>query len=114
MEKFEKYKKLNKIIGDDPTIAKDYMKQKCIADTRLIFRLRTEMLDVKDNMRNKYKKTSTNCDACDMGTAESQAHVMVCPGYADVRVGKDLDRDRDLVSYFREVMLLRERNNVKK
>ena len=114
MEKFEKYKKLDKIIGDDPTIAKDYMKQKCIADTRLIFRLRTEMLDVKDNMRNKYKKTSTNCDACDMGTAESQAHVMVCPGYADVRVGKDLDRDRDLVSYFREVMLLRERNNVKK
>ena len=114
MNKFGKYKKLDKIIGDDPTMAKEYMQQKCIADTRLIFRLRTEMMDGKDNMRNKYKKTSTNCDACDMGTAESQAHVMVCPGYADVRVGKDLDRDRDLVSYFREVMLLRERNNAKK
>ena len=39
---------------------------------------------------------------------------MVCPGYDGVRVGKDLMVDRDLVSYFREVMLIREKNNAKK
>ena len=72
------------------------------------------MIDVKDNMRNKYNKTSTTCDACDMGTSESQAHVMVCPGYEDVRVGKDLMVDRDLVPHYGEVMLIQEKNNAKK
>ena len=31
----------------------------------MIIRLRTEMFDVKDNMRGKYKGDSVNCDACD-------------------------------------------------
>ena len=35
----------------------------------------------------KFKKISKAWYACDMGTAESQAHVRVNPGYADVRVG---------------------------
>ena len=113
-EKYQKYKKLDKIIGDDPTTAKDYMKQKCLADTRMIFRLRTEMVNVKDNMRNKYKGSSVNCDACNLKVAESQIHVMVCPGYEDIRVGKDMMKDRDLVNYFREVLMLREKRKCDK
>jgi hypothetical protein len=70
VEKFSTYKKLDKIIDDDPTVAKDYMGEKSLADARMIFRLRTEMIDVKDNMRNRYKKTSVNCDACDLRVAE--------------------------------------------
>ena len=69
IEKFGKYKKLDRIIGDDPTESKSYMKQKSLADSRLIFRLRTEMIDVKDNMRNKYKGPGVNCDACNMKVA---------------------------------------------
>ena len=67
------------------------------------------MVDIKDNMRNKCKGTSVNCDACNMDVAESQVHVMACPGYRDLRVGKDMMMDGDLVNYFREVLLLRER-----
>ena len=63
--KFSSYKKLDKIVGDDPTVAKEYMKEKAMADARLIFRLRTEMVEVKDNMRNSYKGTKVNCEACD-------------------------------------------------
>jgi hypothetical protein len=48
------------------------------------------MVDIKDNMRNKFKGTSVNCDACNMDVAESQVHVMACPGYRDLRVGKDM------------------------
>ena len=34
---------------------------------------------------------------------------MACPGYEDLRVGKDIMKDSDLVNYFRKVLLLRER-----
>ena len=108
------YKKLDKIVDDDPTQAKDYMKVKTLSDTRLIFRLRTEMLEVKDNMRNRYKGNNVYCEACDSNTAESQLHVMACPGYAELRAGKDMSKDKDLVDYFREVMLLREKRKCKK
>ena len=50
-----------------------------------------------------------NCDACDLREAESQLHVMSCPGYAELRVGKDMEEDTDMVSYFREVLILREK-----
>ena len=88
-EKFEKYKKIDRIVEDDPTEPKTYMKQKSLADSRLIFRLRTEMVDVKDNMRNKYKGSQVHCDACNMKEPESQVQVMACPGYEDLRAGKD-------------------------
>ena len=111
---FGKYKKLDKIVDNDPTQARDYMKVKTLYDTRLIFRLRTEMLDVKDNMRNRNKGNNVYCEACDSNTAESQLHVMACPGYAELRAGKDMSKDKDLVDYFREVMLLREKRKCKK
>ena len=48
-------KKLNQILNDYRTKPKDYMEKTSLSDTRLVFRTRTEMLDVKDNMRGKYK-----------------------------------------------------------
>ena len=66
IEKFSKYKKLDKIQNNDPTIAKDYMGEKSLADAMLIFRLRTEMVDMKDNMSNRYRGTSKNCETCDL------------------------------------------------
>ena len=111
---FVKYKKFDRIKEDDPTEPKSYLKQKSLADSRLIFRMRTEMVDIKDNMRNKYKGPGVNCDACNMKVAESQVHVMACPGYENLRVGKDMMNDGDLVKYFREVLLIREKRNVQK
>ena len=108
-EKFTTYKKLDKIVNDDPTVVKNYMMEKSMADARLTFRLRTEMVDVKDNMRSKYKGAKVNCEACNLEVAESQVHVMVCPGYVELRIGKDMQKDKDLVSYFREVLLTREK-----
>ena len=39
---------------------------------------------------------------------------MACPGYVELRVGKDMRRDEDLVAYFREVMILREQRKCNK
>ena len=58
-------KKLNQILNDYRTKPKDYMEKTSQADTRLVFRMRTEMLDVKDNMLDKYKGYSIYCEAYD-------------------------------------------------
>ena len=52
------------------------------------------------------------CDACDMGVPESQAHVMSCTGYKELRVGKDMSKDGDLVTFFMEVLLIREKRRL--
>ena len=44
-----------------------------------------------------------------MGVPESQTHVMYCPVYGQLRVGKDMGVDADLVSYFIDVLLMREK-----
>ena len=33
-----------------------------------------------------------------------QAHSMTCPAYDDLREGLDMEKDQDLVSYFRMIM----------
>ena len=110
MEKMNKdYKKLDKIKMDDPTRAKEYMEGKSLADCRVIFRFRTEMINLKENMKNRYRGEMVNCDACNMGVPESQAHVMSCTGYKEIRAGKDLSKDGDLVAFFREVLVIREK-----
>ena len=35
---------------------------------------------------------------------DTQLHVLVCGAYADLRVGKELEKDSDMVVYFREVV----------
>ena len=47
------------------------------------------------------------CVACGMND-EVNSHVMTCDKYQDLRMGKDLCKDVDLVEYFREVMARRE------
>ena len=42
------YKKLDKIKGDDPTKPKEYMERKSLIDCRLIFIVRTEMINIKE------------------------------------------------------------------
>ena len=109
VQKMMKYEKVDKIKDDDPTMPKEYLETRSIADCRMLFRLRTEMVDLKDNMRGRYKGYNTNCEACQENVPESQTHVMVCSSYRDIRVGKDLSDNRDLVKYYREVLLRREK-----
>ena len=60
VEQMEKYQKLDELKEDNPTQAKNYLETKSISDCRVIFRIRTEMMDLKDNMRRRYKGSSTN------------------------------------------------------
>ena len=38
------------------------------------------------------------------GMRDTQAHILSCPRYEDLREDKDLSSDKDLVGYFRLVM----------
>ena len=51
------------------------------------------MIKLKDNIKNKYKGVLVNCDACDMRVPESQTHVMLCAGYEQLIVGKEMATD---------------------
>ena len=39
-----------------------------------------------------------------MGKLDTQQHILVCEGYSDLREGKELDKDQDLVGYFQAVI----------
>ena len=64
-KRMEKYEKIDKIKEDNPTVDKQYLETRIIYDCRMIFRIRTEMLDLKDNMGRRYKGSNTYCEACD-------------------------------------------------
>ena len=113
VQQMERYQKLDKIKEDNPTEAKSYLETKSISDCRIIFRIRTEMVDLKDNMRGRYKGFSTNCEMCDEHVPESQSQFMVCSAYQELRAGRDLSTDKDLVYFYRDVMILRQRNQLK-
>ena len=73
------------------------------------------MLHVKENFKNMYKKRTNGlqCDSC-LAQVETQAHVLVCPAYDKLREGLQLNNQDDLVKYYREVLMLRDKKVIKK
>ena len=43
------------------------------------------------------------CEGCN-GYVDTQSHVKVCIAYKNLREGKNLDKDKDLVDYFAAVL----------
>ena len=84
-----------------------------MGECRVIFRIRTGMLDLNDNMRNRYRATDTNCEACEDHVPESQAHVIICSAYERFRVGRDLGKDKDMLAFYRDVLLERKKRKSK-
>ena len=103
MEEMSKVKELT----EEAFERKDYMKTKNIHQARMMFKLRSRMLDVKMN----YKKDPRNSKS---EAPESQAHVLHCPAYQSLRNGKDINKMEDVVSYYTQVMLLRSQLGITK
>ena len=110
-KEFEKYSKLvNKDFEKENLEVKDYVKSMKLRDARTLFRIRSGMINVKMNMKNnlKYSMDLWRCDDC--RSMDSQSHIIWCPAYAELREGKDISCDRDLVTYYQQVLKLREDN----
>jgi hypothetical protein len=96
-------KKMMKLKSEDCQ-RKGYMDLKSLADVRSIFRVRTNMVEgFRGSFQNMYENTSLNCEGCGL-VVDYQAHSMECPAYDDLREGLDMDKDLDLVTFFRKVM----------
>ena len=108
-------KKLAGIMNDEIGVAREYMRTNFIEDCRFQFRLRTKMVDLKANMKGMYKDKDYSCMGCgDKASVEDQSHVIRCPAYKGLRKGLNLEHDEDLVKYFKEVMIIRMKDKVKK
>ena len=100
-------KKMEDLVDSEMGKVKEYMLNNNIADSRTMFRYRTKMLELKENMKGRYGRDNLSCEACSIGDVESQSHVLRCTAYDGIREGLDLNNDRDLVTFFREVMNIR-------
>ena len=105
-----KYKKISyKELSKEQFELKPYIRELNMSLARDKFRLRSKMTrTVKFNFPSdkKFKADMWRCWHC--SSIDSHVHVRVCPAYHEMRQDKDLNNDRDLVLYFRQVIKLRD------
>ena len=94
-----------------------YLKTMNIAQARMRFKLKTSMtptVQMNFPSSEEFAKKLWTCVGCFStsagidkqveGRRDTQAHIMVCPGYAEYRQNLDLEVDKDLVTYFGRVV----------
>ena len=98
---------------------KSYMSSLNIAEARMRFKLNAQMTPTikmnfpSDKVFTRQMWTCSGCVGGDVGSEvvgcrDTQQHVMVCPGYGELREDKNLENDRDLVRYFAQVIKKRQ------
>ena len=102
------YKKIKSFLNENCDL-KEYFKAFNVEDVRTKFRLRTQMVDAKLNFKNKnnYSNELWLCDSC-QSSIESQSHLLWCPAYQNLRDGKNLNNDKDLINYIKQVLEIRQ------
>ena len=105
----ETYSKLDAVVMKKEEYSlKSYIKTLNIPDARLRFALRSKMTrTIKMNFKGIKSYAVDNWQCNDCKVPDTQEHVLSCPAYNNLRVGKDLQKDKDLVDYFRQIILLR-------
>ena len=94
---------------------KSYISDMKMHDARVNFSLRSRMFNCKMNYLNNpvFKAEMWRCDSC-QSCVDSQSHILYCPAYQQLREGKSLSSDQDIVSYFKEVLAIRLKLNLEK
>ena len=106
-----KYQKLDyDILKNEKYEMKDYVKNLYLHEGRMKFQIRSKMVKtVAFNFSSdpKFSSQLWQCSHCDK--MDSQSHILICDSYKPMREGKDLNCDKDLVAYFKDVISLREK-----
>ena len=109
--------KLENIKDEDFSDVQEYFKEKSVENTRLAFKIRTQMVaEIPGNYKNKFRvkgtvKEGLVCMECQEGEIMSQSHCLTCTAWVELREGLDLTNIKDLVIFFRKLLL--ERSKVK-
>ena len=103
----KKYSKLEELKHEEFG-TKEYLKELNVEQIRTKFRHRTRMTKIKLNFKNEKQNSVDNwlCNSCERAV-ESNSHILWCPAYAKLRVGKNLQSDSDLTSYISQVLKIR-------
>ena len=91
---------------------KEYIKNMNMHDGRMHFRLRSKMFPCKANFKNDPENVASKwlCKACLQ--VDSQSHILTCSAYKQLREGKSLSSDQDVVDYYRKVLRIRTKLNI--
>ena len=107
IEQSQQYKKLD--FTGEGFMRRNYIREMRIDEARSMFKLRSNMLPtVQMNFmsESEFAANLWTCSGCTR--RDSQEHLLTCPGYADLRVGKNLEVDSDLVAYYRDIVKRRQ------
>ena len=104
--------KSNKMLGhkdDNFTQVQEYRKWKSVDQSRIAFRIRSETVDeVRGNFKDKWKRkggeAALACQECPSGLMETQSHCVTCPKWQDIRMGLDMNKIEDLVTFFQRFL----------
>ena len=101
---------------DEKFERKEYLKELTLSQARMKFKLKTQMFEDKFNYKNdsKNKKELWKCHSCQSGEIESQSHILYCEAYKELRKDRDINNNKDLVDYMREVLTVREKLQINK
>ena len=107
----ENYSKIEDLVKEKFEV-KEYLKEMNMHDARAMFRLRTKMMKFKMNQSSsKANKASLwQCTGC--GNVDTQSHILWCPAFSELREGKSLESDTDIVEYYTKVLRIRENLNL--
>ena len=80
-----------------------------------MFKFRSKMFNVKWNYKSdpKFSSDLWKCNSC-QSSIETQNHVMFCPAYSSLWEGKDINNDKNLTDYLKQVLLIRDKLNLTK
>ena len=67
---------------------------------------RVDLKESKGNFKQKYKNEKLLCDSCESAIDET-THILHCPAYKLLRENRELNNDKHLAEYIREVMEIR-------
>ena len=106
-ESISRFEKLE-VMKDEKYGIKSYLNEMNMHEARTFFRVRSRMVRCKMNQSSgQYNRESLwKCEDC--GYVDTQTHILHCPAYQQLREGKSLNSDIDIVTYFKEVLKIRE------
>jgi hypothetical protein len=113
MKEVKNKTKLEHIKNEDFKEVQKYFSEKSVENTRMAFKIRTQMVpEIPGNFKNKYRVKGTEteglvCSECEEGEIMTQSHCLTCSAWADIREGLDMTDIKDLVTFFRKLLVER-------
>ena len=107
MEEMKKSSKM-KGLADEDFERKPYLEHKNVTEARVKFAQRSAMFPCKTNYMSdpSFREDLFVCDSCE-SAIDTMSHVMICPAYQQLREGKDVNSDKDVLEYLVAVSRIR-------